>query len=543
MRDNNEQTIHKDTGLRNAEPNIASVRKWIEPSRACIGLDKIRLSSNPIKFEGEKSSRTFQYVNDSVQGLKRFFAAALENENFLKTIAFRDDISASEIKELIPGIDIYSSERMALVIRNDIDPDSIPVVLKQEYEASDELVDVFTAEPEINLQLAKFIALHTERPFIQPHQKELGELFSFIETSFGKYPSNKRERLISEFSKIIKHENGQKDNYPSSDISLLQNRCEHFVKKTGNYFEVYTMHRWNSQDESWGTLDDIVGIRNFKVKDFIKGHAEAIRIGEYMIKLYGKTEESYEEFFPELFNDPKIKQLVVEDALNRMDLTDNNNKNANGHFSNKTRKIRLQSETRFSHGGDEALTEEAPTMMTDILARRKVGDVIIIAHELSHAIYDETVIDQLNQRPDSDTYVVGKVERDLNKDPQPLDTVLSEGFALVMEINFIDKIIANPHLINLDSQDLEALRNYREARLKYIKTVEKDSYYGIGYHIMSVLQKQIFDSPEKSLKSLLERISYEKIKNILVNKEFAAKVQAINEPTVLESLIFTQSNS
>lgn len=473
------QISEADLGLRKGpEATFQEVRRLVYSEGACQKLDSIRVRQLPFlqsqrisQYDEEISGKSLPYLPQAEQSaldLRPVLSGLLENYGLLHELANLPEGSAIDRETLKKRLETSSlplTERLDFLLNHNIDPDLIPFTLANMAKGADEMPDTFPQVLSRDEFLRRRLALIVTKfnifslDELKNSQTIPYDINGFINEcvgSLGKNPQTTQEQISTLRNYLEDFFDFKKDRWA---IPLL--RFADKLRRTSlqTYFEV--RQRSLSKPEQWFPVSPNNEYVSFPTFEYIRKHAKAAENGRYLVLLYKQTRDLYQRFFPQIWQEPDVEHLKLSDPTpdERWDSglrPVESFEDVNGAYDPKVKSIAVKSGTVMTTGGEEAFAEETYTFVTDKKMRRRVTDTVIMAHELTHAVYDK-VIGRHSNITREDNY------------QQTADHAINEGFAVMMELLLIDELKANPSLLNLDQRDLEDLEIRKKARLFDLK--------------------------------------------------------------------------
>ncbi len=269
--------------------------------------------------------------------------------------------------------------------------------------------------------------------------------------------------------------------------------------------------------------------------------------GAYLKSLYENINQIYATHFPEVYKDPKLAGIKIGPPNLHKRITENGTEEiplaGNGLYDPMDKKLEL------SYGVKDSSTLAPEDLILGIApypkeVKRKLFDIEVISHEMSHAIFDQ--ITSFDSKVYFDSNVVSP-ETGNNL----IDPALNEGFASLMELLMVDLVKRNPGLLDLSPADVETLE--KESRKRMFDLAERDfggtdiSHYQEGlFKIMHNIYKESAGPPKSrnmnhGLKAVSEFIGkIDRNKSVRISRDNADYQAAIKtgNPQQLGRLIF-----
>ncbi|GEM_PF-4459700 len=491
------QISEADMGLRKGpEATVNEVRRLVYSEGACQKLDSIRVRQLPFresqrisKYDEELAEKSLPYLPQAEQsalGLRPVLSGLLENQGLLHELANLPEGTAiirEALKKHLGTSSLPLTERLDFLFNHNIDPELIPFALANMGREASEIPNILVQ----TLAQDEFLRRRLAIVLISLRSRALGKVSSpdsitheingFINETAGslsKNPQATQEQISSlrEYLQGFFDPEGKQRITPALEFA---NKLQNISLRT--YFEM--RHRdhqilalYEGETERWFPHS---AYNNIPTLEDIKQHAKAAENGRYLLLLYQRTKNLYSRFLPEIYEEPDIDHLKLVDPRPSERWGSNfapieRFEDVNGAYHPQEKSIDINSGTLVTVGGEEAFDEETYTFATDKKMRRRVTDTVIMAHELTHAVYDK---------------VIGKHSSITREDnyQQTADHAINEGFAVMMELLLIDVLKANPGLLNLDQRDLEDLEIRKKARLFELKK-QKNGYTEGTYRIL-----------------------------------------------------------
>lgn len=492
------QISEADLGLRKGpEATFQEVRRLVYSEGACQKLDSIRVRQLPFResqrisrYDEEPSEKSLPYLPQAEQhtlGLRPVLSGLLENQGLLHELANLPEgstIDRETLKKHLGTSSFPLTEQLDFLLNHNIDPELIPFALANMGSKAGEIPDTLIQ----SLAKDEFLRRRLATTLINLRSRALGkansldsitnEVNGFINETVGslaKNPQATQEQVSSlrEYLQGFFDLEGKQRITPALEFT---SKLQDISLKT--YFEVRYRRPPaisvldEGETESWFPPS---AYNNKSVLEDIRQHAKATENGRYLLLLYHRIKDLYRHFFPEIYEEPDIDHLKLVDPRPSERWESNlapveRFEDVNGAYHPQDKSIDIKSGTLVTVGGEEAFAEETYTFGTDKRIRRRVTDTVVMAHELTHAVYDK---------------IVGRHSNITREDnyQQTADHAINEGFAVMMELLLIDALKANPSLLNLDQRDLEDLEIRKKARLFDLKK-NKTGYTEGTYRIL-----------------------------------------------------------
>lgn len=410
------------------------------------------------------------------QNLQPQLEAVLRNDNLLNVLVEKEEdevLSKEEISISLQESDLLTTERLFYILNHNCDPDLISLVLQYTQQSLPPAL-LQTADQSEYLRRRLTLLLTNEeyreylfdpvlrdQPMSESLSLEIKGVINIWLLETHKYNHsldvNSSRKLLLDYFKAS----------PGSyNAGFLLNELENVT--TSTYLRLRNQDR-NAINE-WQPFP--LGV---KVLSWVKKHAEAVDIGSYLLLNYKQINELCRTFFSEIYVDPQIEKLSITDPSeqlvgNRSD----KRQDPNGAYYAENREVRIDSSTVVSESSMN-LSTQLTHHFTGIEIPRIVNDPLTLGHELMHGIYQQ-IVKQGSHEKNSDDYY------------DTVDAAFNEGFAVLMELQIIDTIVTNPHLLDFNQQQLEAIQRCKSARMEWLQ--DKQNAYTEGFQIVNQIFKE-----------------------------------------------------
>lgn len=485
------------TPSRFQEVSINQVQQMVAPEGACECLDYLTVNQGSFKdvvgfyFERdqEKMKKMQPFINQGEiksSELKPLLDDVLHNRELLHVISGLPEdgvLKKEELRQHLNTVNDPLVERAFFVLNYSIDPELIPYALAhldlKRHDAPELFINQMSRNEYLRRRMAGLITNPTFRKqYIGVHPNDeksyskqmIGEINGFINDcslDVSKNPQVTKDQIVSLREYLQKFFNLRRDSWgmgPSGEFfQYLRDATKHA------YFESFQRDKLTGEKTRYALASGNTPIRNY-----LSTYEQALGIGEYTLILYQTVKDIYKKAFPEIYQESDVKLLRLTDprpedvfGIDLKTLVDG----SNGYFRGEDKSIGIQSGTVVMKRGVKAFDEETVSFFKK-RAKRKVADTVTMAHEFTHSIYEKMVRGHASQMPEA-----------AEKYHDTADHAVNEGFAVMMELLFIDTLKANPALLDLSAQDVVDLETWKQDRLFELKK-EKSGYTEGTYRIM-----------------------------------------------------------
>lgn len=487
--------------------SIDEVLRRVVPEGACKGLGQVEARQGvlrevvSLKGENDEERQLLQDMEERVKELQPVLGQFFKNEIFLSTIAKKsegEEISPEGIREHIETEESDISKRLSFILNHNIDPELIPLIYytwhvrdysrtRTSLPVQGLILDTLRRSEDLRYELTRLLIdeefMGEYRDVIPKDGKTFSERYlSQVEGFIQKFLEEaKRSPLRGKPEERL--EKGAKMYFENYFFNLLrvgrlleEDSLGLFSYNTRRviadvYFQFPDYPGWPiSPGWSFNKKSSFQPeIRGYLIK-----HAKALEIGKYLAGLYRKVGYIYWHFFPQIYfssegvklkmeikkpyrteKEKPLKEQPVEEGV------------GGGYIE---RELTIETGTEPKVGSEGVLNERTLFYKDrDIKAQRSVVDSIIMSHELAHYVYERLVFKRAEE------YQEGYYET--------VDHAVNEGFAVLVELLFIDVLRSNPGLLNLNKEDLRNIEQYKWARLYRLKR-ELDAYAEGTYRIL-----------------------------------------------------------
>ena len=495
--------VELDQSYTPERTEIEKTKKLIKPEAACGFLDSIRVTEAPISKDLDDGRvRT---------NLKRL----MTDQSFLKTLIEggpQKKLEDADFNQELPYTEQPIQDRVRYILNTNIDLKLLAPTINNLFAGTpqtEQTAAFFNQNPEAQMYLADLLA-----------DDELFRNLSASRDFEVSYGASAKKRVEDTIARIT---TGEKSADPALKAALEQfflldqsaskpllDRVTALRRTVQSqtidaYFDVRTPGtEWPEQKQPFRAF-------GIPAKDLIRRQAEETELAEYYAELYTKVNELYQQFLPEVYVDPALSGISVGDFNERMATNPNvYTKRTDPDFivyEPVANTVNLANVPTHPVADGHQLFEERVEMSMR-RGKRKVVDVIILAHELTHAMYERKKgpippenLAQIHKEGEEASFAEGAT--------QVIDHTITEGFATFMELILSDALIKNPTALNLDQQDIADLQHNKMSRLHTIRRADPNPY-----------QEGVFD--------MFHRI-YEEAAGPPSNRDYHKGIAAINE--------------
>lgn len=479
------------------EVSINQVQQMVAPEGACKNLDFLTVNKGSFQdavgfyFERdpEEVRKMQPYINHGEtksSELKPLIDDVLHNRELLKAISNLPEggiLKKEELRQHLNTVNDPLVERAFFVLNHDIDPELIPYALAQLDLRDHDVPELFINQMSGNEYLRRRMAGLTTNPTFR-------EQYIGVQPNDGKSYSDQMVSEVNGFINDCSLDASKNPQVTQDQIASLREYLQKFFNirreswgmgPSGPFLENLTSGTKRAYFESF-QRDNITGEKTrhslgggiTPIKNYISRYEEALGIGEYTLMLYQTVKDIYKEAFPEIYEESDVRLIRLTDPRPQNDprrdpktVVDD----SNGYFRSEDKSIGIQSGTVVMKGGVEAFDEETVSFFKK-RAKRKVADTVTMAHEFTHSIYEKLVRGHATKVPGA-----------ADKYHDTADHAVNEGFAVMMELLFIDILKTNPALLDLSTQDVVDLETWKQDRLFKLKE-QKNGYTEGTYRIM-----------------------------------------------------------
>ncbi|MCH7730816.1 hypothetical protein IID21_04890 [Patescibacteria group bacterium] len=526
----------------------AEVRSLIEPESWGVtkDIDLIQANDTPLGDIVSRYNDTQKWSSDrldaeyagklekAVAPIREELGKLVVSEELIKALAQFEEIeavSSKDISSFLNNLDKRGRSRALMILRHGIDPELIPLALEIQNKrggADGALLavqDVFRASEHLRLQLASMLtdkslmkefreASHdTGRGYSDELKDKVGQIIDTFDAGAGKLGNLSSEVIVYARRYLAGRLFDEMAVYPPHDKDTIESLHSSLLRLTA---DVYFRH--HDRDPGW-SLHQNAGLTATELIEtpLIKQawqHARSVEAGKYIVALYKVTDKILKTHFPEIYIDSHLDRLRLEDPMSKLhkeeEVSEGADKAGGGEGEGL---VVIESGTIMKARGLAAFEEETVSAFTagvngkeepvEIKAKRKVIDTLTMAHELAHAMFDSTV----HGRHVEVDFVDLSVKR-----------ALTEGFAVLTELLFIDLLRENPALLNLDDSDINALKQLKWGRLHSLR--KKQNEYSEGtFRILHKVFKKAAGPPQerdvhqglRAVREFIEAIDGDKI--------------------------------
>lgn len=454
--------------------SIKEAKQIVAAEGACRALDFISINpaslrdNQKIHFKPEEL-RILSPVIDRGEAksseLKPYLDEVLNNE-FLLDQFTAGSLSREVLQQHFKVAQPPQINRMFFILNYNIDPELIPFTFAGMALRQRDIPEVFINHLSNSEYGRQKLAILLSNPVYmdnlaglksddrQQYPPDLlGDIYSFMNNcllEISHNPKVTKEQTLSLREYLLKFFNvGREGWYGTESVRSFFSALTDVTKST--YFESYK--------DSVGGKKKSPLTGAVTVKDLIPQYRKSTEVAKYLATLYHRVKNIYAGAFPQIYNEPDIESLIITEPNERTPGAWRSSlgeivRDANGSYSHIRKSIEITSGTVIRKGGVEEFKEETNRFPQKPTVKRKVGDSITMAHELTHAIYEKFtgsgVLTTLGN--------FGSV-----------NYAIDEGFAVMMELLFIDVLKANPGLMDLSVQDIADLESEKRNRLFSLK--------------------------------------------------------------------------
>lgn len=518
------------------EVTVETVKRMVLATGPCDNLDCLRPREEPLdgllkiyEVSEEEKAQILADLEKKAEPVLFAIKDLFENEDFLKKLAGKPEkekITSEEVR-LILGADVELRfvKRILLILNHCFDPEVIPAIfelmvkqtenhlessvkeieniglpeqyrdrrkrliedreswvslegvsqaLSENEELRDKWTDLFTDEQFIN----EFFLL---RPGVSYSQEMAKRVEAVIETTISQFKETNKEakveRMMAIRSGLENFFNSKGEEWTASG-KTGSDFIEKISKLTGAlYFERRFKDYIYPEKDRW--MSGIPFPNVFPI-DYLRDYAIAVERGKYLLRLYLVVKDILERFCPEVFIPPEVEKLEWRDPYIRgssskpresCELT-------NGHYNKGDNLIGIESGTLVSGSTEEKVEAEETFHFGEKKMPRKITDVSVMAHEITHAFYQRLVRARLPEN-----------HAQIGVDRGTADHAISEGFSVLMELIFADLLISNPGLLRLSIDDARRLEQCKEERFLRLRR-ERNGYTEGTFWILHRIYKE-----------------------------------------------------
>lgn len=226
---------------------------------------------------------------------------------------------------------------------------------------------------------------------------------------------------------------------------------------------------------------------------------QQVETWRYLTSLKQKVEQTFDRFFPALAVKPVIKELAFVYSPH----------SSRGEWLPEQKAIYLITSQRSKDFPGKGITlfDQETINPAGIPGKRKIIDFLTIAHEYSHAVFDQIVFDRRGISQE------GRWPQD-----SQLAHPITEGFAVLVETLLIDVMKTHPKGFDLEQADLADIDNWKKGRaqnLRLAKNGYTEGFAHLMWHIyLAGARTEQGITPElgiKAVRNFLDQIDGNKI--------------------------------
>ncbi len=463
----------------NADPSAVLDLLKLEPSGPIGGLGRLRVSEAPVGFPvlydqgGDPGMLAFyeqlqEKTKRRMSELRGYFQGLLRNSDFLEYLADEKEVDFDVLQKATGMSSGYENivSRMESVLTNTVDPEVIPMAVAtatEDFTLGCELAAIFDGHSQLRKMLTRIISnpefvkeFMASKGFDGYTSKWLEILNTFIATVCEKYTAQFPEKESDEIKEHLQHFFNMDGAFWTNDPQTC-GKMMVFAKQTttGNYFQQRAED--GSENQVWSRFSQLPE----SLPDYMSEYAQGYQKARYFVGVYSRANTLFKELFSQVYVDPVIKSLSVSYARpvpGRKDEFSSSSCASNGFWSDKDRTIGIRTPTSPEGLRPEAIQNEKVQAFVGGEGRRAIVDVLMLIHEIAHAVYNTRV--QGSQIIDRESYA------------DSADHAINEGHSVLLELVCIDHFIQNAADLSLTDEDVVFLEDQKVARLYFFKNTK-----------------------------------------------------------------------
>lgn len=460
---------------------INQVKEIIMSVGACADIDSFRVNNNPtyIPYDTE-AGRT---INHRVTILRGHLDGMLNNSDVLSYISNIPDNTELSKQEIAKQLGLgkgyeFVVERLYWVINKGIDPELVAPGV-HEYMKVNNLPDIVTESLNSDTTLLlQFVNLITDPTFkkefnldmspgSKPYSKEIKNKIDLIVNRWItniKSKNDNTEFLVKVQSTFNNFFNLEQKFWPQVSETLSETSLTIQGSTNSTYFEHRTT---NSVGELSNWYPSGYGGSEQNI-DSIRRHARTVEKGKYLTGLFNYVDDLYQEFFPELYIKPDVQKLSLEEPYKPWKDAPKESCDQSNGFWDGDGTIGIKSGTVVKSNTAGDIANENSFHFAGPSVRRLNTDIVTMAHEEAHAIYEE-IVRKGATRPENYHNTA--------------DHAINEGTSVLVELLIADKIIENAERLGFNEKDVEEFKAMKTARM-YKLAHQKNGYTEGTYKIL-----------------------------------------------------------
>lgn len=286
----------------------------------------------------------------------------------------------------------------------------------------------------------------------------------------------------------------------AGDPITINTFIQQLRKTTG---EAYFEKQENKKEQEYASF---LPTYDFSPVDLLSRKAESWTVANYLAQKYDDVQRILKKHFSVIYAEPTIKLLRIKDPeTDREEGSDDDIRGeGNGWFSKIEGSIGIISPVLLRVAPDSIATQVIPYQTAEIkeskedqteetkeskheplLVPRGITDMVTLIHESAHDIFYTLVESQREQLMDDQlTY------------RQSAEHALNEGFAVLVELLFIDLVIGQPEEFGFQTEDIKKLQSCKYVRLSTLKRQPNGYTEGL-YDIIHTIYSQAAGKPSE----------------------------------------------
>ncbi|MBI4055999.1 MAG: hypothetical protein HY399_00420 [Elusimicrobia bacterium] len=198
------------------------------------------------------------------------------------------------------------------------------------------------------------------------------------------------------------------------------------------------------------------------VVDFLEEQGLSFIRDRFLMETTSRVQWLYQKFFPQFYREfPLVVQYLQTQDKNAGHARDHHGLHQIIFMGDKF-DIEANEERR-----QKTVFTQSRRLDPRSLTKQKTQALITLFHEYAHGIFDEVIVPE-----EQETSVAGK--------PTAYH-VMTEGFAVMMEMLMMDKAIEERFFLGLTDQDVEDLGTWRKQRYEYLRKAKNHYTHGTLY--------------------------------------------------------------
>lgn len=495
--------LPQEDSIASRFPDVAfeQVDKLVAKSGSCRGLKEFQV--RPDSFVDVLTDRGLE-INNGLRNETKIVQTMMDkllspdSSSFWQEITNMNPhstISEKTIEKSLGKVDPKFTKRISMVINHTIDPDLIPLTIRD-----------------------LGINTHHAYPFMPSYFLDLLEgsattrqgMTNLIVESLkdGKEPINAKapkESLVA-FIDLAKREYSElhpDDVVGAQEIdNYLQNQ---FLSRSDFNQMVSTIRRVTYDcylstpglTPGWSLGRDALDL---DIKKSILAKSGSLEIGKYLTRLYHKVDEIYKDNFTDLYISGVVTNITFsqpKDGEKEHQLDEGRVDDGNAWYDCRGGIGIISDRNLQAHSADDIFTKELAILGKDGTNElpRFVVDFISAMHETTHGVYGTRVLAKKNFETAPHHGIYSKT----------VDHAFNEGISTFIELSMVEMVINNPTKFGFTPAEKDYFEEYRDWRLKWLE--ENQNGYTQGYRIMSTLYKEAYDASGKDMKVGLSAVN------------------------------------